>query len=749
MNKLVKMVKCDKKLATPRRRLSARNTGTISKVVKVLTQPIASTAPCIQRATNMTVVVRVRPPNSKERDQNSRTVVKVVGDQLLIFDPKEEEQPFFYHGVKQKDFLKRGNKELKFMFDRVCGNSSTNSEVYTYSTKSLVDTLMNGYNCSVFAYGATGAGKTYTMIGTEEFPGITFLTMKDLFSRKEELSSEREFELMLTYVEIYNEVVKDLLCPGGQPLYLREDSKYGVIISGVKVHKIANPNDLFLLLEQGNKRRTQHLTDANAESSRSHAVFQVYIHMTSKTTREVSTAKLSMIDLAGSERGSATGYVGPRFKEGANINRSLLALGNCINSLINGKNHIPYRDSKLTRLLKDSLGGNCHTVMIANVSPSSLSYEETYNTLKYANRAKSIKSNVKKNIVNTDLHIEQYIKLVSDLQTENATLKAEVDRLRHDNQPVQSDSGSQVNALTSENAMLTNENAALANENATLKREIEILNMTINALKIEKGEGDGLCAVKIGQESKEVSMEVCKSPVKPSISVEFTELVVEQKEAMKRIFELEQSILLLKGQLDEDLNRKTVNIIKNHETRKKLLEKFDKDEKEVQKQIQELRIARTRAENKLWNLLMASPELSREYERFVSDKERMEFQYKSELTQIENHMLLKKLSSFQTTNKKHRADSAVTPGTSLSGKSQTKPKRILQDSKNSGVNSTFVMDKDAAKTQTKTKTRQIAVKGYKTRVSKRFGPISTAGGKENNHQVRKFEAKKPVKRNWI
>uniref|UniRef100_A0A6P7H996 Kinesin-like protein n=1 Tax=Diabrotica virgifera virgifera TaxID=50390 RepID=A0A6P7H996_DIAVI len=229
----------------------------------------------------------------------------------------------------------------------------------------------------------------------------------------------------ITYLEVYNELVKDLLNPG-PPLNLREDSNYGVIVAGIKVFKISNADELFHLLEQGNRNRTQHPTDANAESSRSHAVFQVYIKMMRKTTKQVRTAKLSMIDLAGSERGSVTGYGGARFTEGANINKSLLALGNCINSLADGQRHVPYRDSKLTRLLKDSLGGNCKTVMIANVSPSSLSFEDTYNTLKYATRAKKIKSNIHMNVAKVDLNIIHYVKMIEDLTTENKTLKQQL-----------------------------------------------------------------------------------------------------------------------------------------------------------------------------------------------------------------------------------------------------------------------------------------------------------------------------------
>lgn len=353
--------------------------------------------------------------------------MKIVNDQVLIFDPKCNSQAFFYHGVEQKgrDLLRKANKDMQFMFDRVFGNGSTNLEVFENTTKNLIENLMDGYNCSVFAYGATGAGKTHTMIGQTDNPGITFLTMAELFKAKENLQDERKFELGISYIEVYNELVQDLLNPGA-PLQLRDDGRYGVMVAGIKVHKIENPDELFTLLEKGNANRTQHPTDANAESSRSHAVFQVYIQMEFKSTREVRASKLSMIDLAGSERGSATGYGGARFAEGANINKSLLALGNCINSLADGQKYIPYRDSKLTRLLKDSLGGNCHTVMIANVSPSSLCFEDTYNTLKYATRAKKIKADIKKNVVNVELHAGEYVKIVEDLKQELERVKAQL-----------------------------------------------------------------------------------------------------------------------------------------------------------------------------------------------------------------------------------------------------------------------------------------------------------------------------------
>uniref|UniRef100_A0A1B6FS76 Kinesin-like protein n=1 Tax=Cuerna arida TaxID=1464854 RepID=A0A1B6FS76_9HEMI len=378
-------------------------------------------------ASNVKVFVRVRPLSEREQSHNQRSTIKVIDDRMLIFDPKEETEGFFFHGVKQKtrDIAKRTNKEMQFIFDRVFSSDANNMEVYEGTTEGIISNILEGYNCSVFVYGATGAGKTHTMLGNKESPGITFLTMTELYKQVEQLKATKDVEIGITYLEVYNENVQDLINPSG-PMHLRDDSNGGVLVAGMKVEKILCSEQLFQLLQRGNSNRTQHPTDANAESSRSHAVFQVYVKIQTKVSGEVKISKLSMIDLAGSERGSATGCVGARFKEGSNINKSLLALGNCINNLADGLRHIPYRDSKLTRLLKDSLGGNCHTVMIANVSPSTSSYEDTYNTLKYATRAKSIKSKLSKNVMSVKMGVEHYARMCDALKKENASLKEQV-----------------------------------------------------------------------------------------------------------------------------------------------------------------------------------------------------------------------------------------------------------------------------------------------------------------------------------
>uniref|UniRef100_A0A096LY55 Kinesin-like protein n=1 Tax=Poecilia formosa TaxID=48698 RepID=A0A096LY55_POEFO len=375
------------------------------------------------------VVVRVRPTNDNEKRENCRNVVQVVDNHMLIFDPKEEDMSCFgSQRVRNRNINKRANKDLKFVFDHVFDENSTQLDIFENTTKGVLDGVMNGFNCTVFAYGATGAGKTHTMLGSQNDPGVMYRTMKELFKRMDDAKEEKEFTLAFSYLEVYNEQIRDLLANVG-PLAVREDSSKGVVVQGLTLHKPKSAEHILEALDSGNRNRTQHPTDMNATSSRSHAVFQIYLRQQDKTASlnpNVCIAKMSLIDLAGSERASATNAKGARLREGANINRSLLALGNVINALADPKSkkaHIPYRDSKLTRILKDSLGGNCRTVMIANVSPSSKSYDDTQNTLKYANRAKEIKSSLKSNVVSLDSHISQYAVICEKQRQEILQLK--------------------------------------------------------------------------------------------------------------------------------------------------------------------------------------------------------------------------------------------------------------------------------------------------------------------------------------
>lgn len=307
-------------------------------------------------------------------------------------------------------------KDQTFGFDRVFDDNTTQGDVYEATTRNLLDSVLEGYNATVFAYGATGCGKTHTITGTIQQPGIIFMTMQELFERISDRSEEKVTEVSLSYLEIYNETIRDLLVSGGskQGLMLREDANQAVSVAGLSSHRPQNVQEVMDMIVRGNEYRTMSPTEANATSSRSHAVIQINVSQKDRNAdvNEPHTmATLSIIDLAGSERASATKNRGDRLLEGANINKSLLALGSCINALCDPrkKNHVPYRNSKLTRLLKFSLGGNCRTVMIVCVSPSSVHFDETQNTLRYANRAKNIQTKVTRNVYNVNRHVKDFL----------------------------------------------------------------------------------------------------------------------------------------------------------------------------------------------------------------------------------------------------------------------------------------------------------------------------------------------------
>ncbi|OJD12201.1 hypothetical protein AJ78_07160 [Emergomyces pasteurianus Ep9510] len=354
-------------------------------------------------------------PTPKLIQKGIRPVVKVMDDKCLVFDPPEDNPVHRF----SKSVVPNGKrvKDQTFMFDRVFDENTSQGDVYESTTRSLLDSVLDGYNATVFAYGATGCGKTHTITGTAQQPGIIFLTMQELFERISERTDEKVTEVSLSYLEIYNETIRDLLSTtntvkGG--LMLREDANQTVSVAGLSSHHPQNVQEVMDMIVRGNEARTMSPTEANATSSRSHAVLQINVAQKDRNAdvNEPHTmATLSIIDLAGSERASATKNRGERLIEGANINKSLLALGSCINALCDPRkrNHVPYRNSKLTRLLKFSLGGNCKTVMIVCVSPSSQHFDETQNTLRYANRAKNIQTKVTRNVYNVNRHVKDFL----------------------------------------------------------------------------------------------------------------------------------------------------------------------------------------------------------------------------------------------------------------------------------------------------------------------------------------------------
>ncbi|KAK7388795.1 hypothetical protein VNO78_23622 [Psophocarpus tetragonolobus] len=367
------------------------------------------------------VFVRLRPMNKKEKEGGSRCCVRIANcrDLYLTEFPNEN------------DYLRLNRlRGRHFTFDAAFPDSASQQLVYSTSTSELVEGVLQGRNGSVFCYGATGAGKTYTMLGTVENPGVMVLAIKDVFRKIRQKSCDGNHVVHLSYLEVYNETVRDLLSPG-RPLVLRED-KQGIVAAGLTQYRAYSTDEVMALLQQGNQNRTTEPTRANETSSRSHAILQVVVEY---RVRDAAmniinrVGKLSLIDLAGSERALATDQRTLRSLEGANINRSLLALSSCINALVEGKKHVPYRNSKLTQLLKDSLGGTCNTVMIANISPSNLSFGETQNTVHWADRAKEIRLKVS-DATEDQLSVPEtetdQAKLVLELQKENRELRIQL-----------------------------------------------------------------------------------------------------------------------------------------------------------------------------------------------------------------------------------------------------------------------------------------------------------------------------------
>nr|XP_025867190.1 kinesin-like protein KIF19 [Vulpes vulpes] len=373
------------------------------------------------------VALRIRPLSDTELEEGATVIAHKVGDQMVVLmDPGEDPE----------DTLRtHRSREKTFIFDTVFDQHASQEDVYRATTQHLVEGVVSGYNATVFAYGPSGAGKTYTMLGMDAEPGIYLQTLADLFRAIEEIRDSADCSVSMSYLEIYNEVIRDLLNPSSGFLDLREDSRGSIQIAGIMEVSTSNAQEIMQLLTKGNRQRTQEPTATNKTSSRSHAVLQVTVRQRSRgpdLVEEVRVGKLFMVDLAGSERASQTQNRGKRMKEGAHINRSLLALGNCINALSekggSRAQYVNFRDSKLTRLLKDALGGNSRTVMIAHISPASTYFEESRTTLLYAYRAKNIKTRVKRNLLNVSYRIAQYTDVISDLRREIEHLKSKIEK---------------------------------------------------------------------------------------------------------------------------------------------------------------------------------------------------------------------------------------------------------------------------------------------------------------------------------
>jgi kinesin family protein 5 len=280
--------------------------------------------------------------------------------------------------------------------------TSRQVDVFDYSIRPTVDDILNGYNGTVFAYGQTGAGKSYTMMGTniddDVGKGIIPRIVEQIFASILASPSNIEYTVRVSYMEIYMERIRDLLVPQNDNLPVHEEKNKGVYVKGLLEVYVASVEEVFEVMRRGGDARVVASTNMNAESSRSHSIFVITVTQKNVETGSMKSGQLFLVDLAGSEKVGKTGASGQTLEEAKKINKSLSALGMVINSLTDGKSsHIPYRDSKLTRILQESLGGNSRTTLIINCSPSSYNDAETLSTLRFGMRAKSIKNKAKVN----------------------------------------------------------------------------------------------------------------------------------------------------------------------------------------------------------------------------------------------------------------------------------------------------------------------------------------------------------------
>ncbi|XP_069740058.1 kinesin-like protein KIF3B isoform X1 [Narcine bancroftii] len=368
----------------------------------------------LRSSESVKVVVRCRPMDEKEVSGGYERIVRIdvkLG-QILVKNPKGSPSEL----------------PKTFTFDAVYDHNSKQVELYDETFRPLVESVLLGFNGTIFAYGQTGTGKTYTMEGIRSDPekrGVIPNSFEHIFTHISR-SQNQQYLVRASYLEIYQEEIKDLLAKDQtKRLELKERPDTGVYVKDLSSFVTKNVKEIEHVMNVGNQNRSVGATNMNEHSSRSHAIFVITVECSEvglDGENHIRVGKLNLVDLAGSERQAKTGAQGDRLKEATKINLSLSALGNVISALVDGKStHIPYRDSKLTRLLQDSLGGNAKTVMVANIGPASYNCEETLTTLRYANRAKNIKNKPRVNEDPKDA-------LLREFQEEIARLKAQLEK---------------------------------------------------------------------------------------------------------------------------------------------------------------------------------------------------------------------------------------------------------------------------------------------------------------------------------
>ncbi|XP_015191311.1 PREDICTED: kinesin-like protein KIF3B [Polistes dominula] len=428
------------------------------------------------------VVVRCRPMDEKETARGYTRVVDVIPSRGVV----EIRHP--------RDDPSTDNVKV-FTFDAVYDWHSTQQELYEETVRPLVSSVLDGFNGTIFAYGQTGTGKTYTMEGSKmehDKRGIIPRSFEHIFNHIGR-SENMQYLVRASYLEIYQEEIRDLLHRDQSLRFeLKEKPESGVFVKDLSTAVCKSAAEIQRLMNEGNQNRTIGATNMNEHSSRSHAIFLITIEMGSiGDNGGIRVGRLNLVDLAGSERQSKTGASGERLKEASKINLSLSALGNVISALVDGKTtHVPYRDSKLTRLLQDSLGGNSKTIMVANIGPASYNYDETLTTLRYANRAKNIKNKPRINEDPKDALLRQYQEEIGRLKEKLAQKsmvqrkKRKTKKKREDDLAVDSESDAEDSKEEdNNNKTIETDKKLIAEQLKAEKQETENLIMRIKDLE--------------------------------------------------------------------------------------------------------------------------------------------------------------------------------------------------------------------------------------------------------------------------
>lgn len=367
----------------------------------------SSSSPAPAQGNNIKVVCRFRPMNRMETEAQSEECIDIDESLTTV-------------RLKSPADAASGPEKDGFNFDRVFPSTSAQVEIFDFGVKGIVQDVMMGFNGTLFCYGQTGSGKTFTMMGADiedaRLKGLIPRITQQIFASIACADANVEYTVKVSYMEIYMEKIRDLLAPANDNLSIHEDKTRGVYVKGLTDVYVGTEAEVYAVMKAGGKARAISATNMNAESSRSHSIFVVGIHQRNVETGSQKSGNLYLVDLAGSEKVGKTGASGQTLEEAKKINKSLSALGMVINNLTDGKvgpsslvvpaltprqsTHVPYRDSKLTRILQESLGGNSRTTLIINCSPASYNAAETLSTLRFGMRAKSIKNKAR---VNTEM----------------------------------------------------------------------------------------------------------------------------------------------------------------------------------------------------------------------------------------------------------------------------------------------------------------------------------------------------------